>query len=101
MRGALEGLAIAGLINAATTRSTITRDTTLNLRAGAVGILMNAEMFEPAALRVMLSPVYDRIERASALHRSSAAAGWYPDPGGGGGAQRYWDGTAWTEHFAP
>src|SRR5215207_8180857 len=29
---------------------------------------------------------------------SQAPAGWYPQPDGG---QRYWDGTAWTEHFAP
>jgi uncharacterized membrane protein YhaH (DUF805 family) len=28
------------------------------------------------------------------------AAGWYPDPGDAS-AQRYWDGTAWTEHVAP
>jgi len=27
-------------------------------------------------------------------------AGWYPDPDGSGG-QRYWDGTAWTEHRSP
>lgn len=27
-----------------------------------------------------------------------AAPGWYPD---GSGHQRYWDGTAWTEHNAP
>jgi hypothetical protein len=27
-------------------------------------------------------------------------AGWYPDPDGTGG-QRYWDGTAWTEHQTP
>src|SRR3981081_2553752 len=27
-------------------------------------------------------------------------AGWYPDPDGSGG-QRYWDGSAWTEHQAP
>jgi hypothetical protein len=27
-------------------------------------------------------------------------AGWYPDPDGSGG-QRYWDGSAWTEHHAP
>jgi hypothetical protein len=28
------------------------------------------------------------------------AAGWYPDPDGSGG-QRYWDGSAWTEHWSP
>jgi len=27
-------------------------------------------------------------------------AGWYPDPQDGT-KQRYWDGTAWTEHTAP
>jgi hypothetical protein len=26
--------------------------------------------------------------------------GWYPDPDGSGG-QRYWDGSAWTEHRSP
>ena len=29
---------------------------------------------------------------------TNAPAGWYPD---GSGQQRYWDGTQWTEHFAP
>lgn len=28
----------------------------------------------------------------------AAAPGWYPD---GSGAQRWWDGRAWTEHVAP
>jgi hypothetical protein len=28
----------------------------------------------------------------------NAAAGWYPS---GDGQQRYWDGNAWTQHFAP
>lgn len=28
-----------------------------------------------------------------------AAAGWYPDPTGAA-AQRYWDGTRWTDHTA-
>ena len=30
----------------------------------------------------------------------STPAGWYPDPSGSG-QQRYWDGTQWTEHYAP
>lgn len=29
---------------------------------------------------------------------AQAQAGWYPD---GNGGQRYWDGSAWTEHTAP
>ena len=27
----------------------------------------------------------------------STPEGWYPDPAGSGGDERYWDGTAWTE----
>lgn len=30
----------------------------------------------------------------------AAAAGWYPDPENPT-QQRYWDGTVWTQHFAP
>src|ERR1035437_5769593 len=29
---------------------------------------------------------------------TQAPAGWYPQPDG---TQRYWDGSAWTEHTAP
>jgi hypothetical protein len=90
VQGALEGMAVASLINSVTAHTTVTRDTTLNLRAGARALLMNADMLEPATLRVILAPVYDRIERASASGRSSGPAGWYPDPGGSG-SQRYWD----------
>jgi hypothetical protein len=35
-----------------------------------------------------------------AVTTPSTPAGWYPDPDGSGG-QRYWDGSAWTEHRAP
>lgn len=31
----------------------------------------------------------------------SATAGWYPDPGGGPGLYRYWDGQAWSAATTP
>ena len=31
----------------------------------------------------------------------SAKAGWYPDPGGGQGLFRYWDGKAWSAAVSP
>ena len=31
----------------------------------------------------------------------SAKAGWYPDPGGGQGLYRYWDGRAWSAATSP
>ena len=31
----------------------------------------------------------------------SAKAGWYPDPGGGQGLFRYWDGKAWSAATSP
>jgi hypothetical protein len=31
----------------------------------------------------------------------SAKAGWYPDPGGGAGLFRYWDGKAWSAATSP
>jgi hypothetical protein len=30
-----------------------------------------------------------------------AQPGWYPDPSGPPGQQRWWDGTRWTEHLQP
>lgn len=35
----------------------------------------------------------------AATQHVNAHAGWYPNPQGGG--QRYWDGTQWTDHYAP
>ena len=31
----------------------------------------------------------------------SAKAGWYPDPGGGQGLFRYWDGKSWSAATSP
>lgn len=33
--------------------------------------------------------------------KQSSPAGWYPDPMGQAGTQRYWDGTRWTTHVHP
>jgi len=97
LQGALEGMAVASLINAATTRTTTVHDTTLSFRAGPSAILMNADLYEPSTLRVMLSPAYHRIEQAAAYRQHNAtaiAAGWYPDPNGSA-TRRYWDGSKW------
>jgi len=42
---------------------------------------------------------------AAAMAQSSSPpagtpAGWLPDPGGAPDTLRYWDGNAWTQHFA-
>lgn len=34
------------------------------------------------------------------MSQVSPPPNWYPDPSGGGGL-RYWDGVAWTQHWAP
>jgi hypothetical protein len=36
---------------------------------------------------------------AAAVESTTTPADWYPDPTNGG-TLRYWDGTAWTDHFA-
>jgi hypothetical protein len=103
LQGALEGMAVASLINAATSRTTTVHDTTLSFRAGPSALLMKADLYEPSTLRVILSPVFHRIEQARGdLHNdpTAIAAGWYPDPSGSAG-RRYWDGSKWTEQYAP
>jgi hypothetical protein len=51
--------------------------------------------FEPTLATQPVAP-----ERASASREeeapASVPAGWYPNPAGGGG-QRYWDGSRWTD----
>ena len=70
-------------------------DTVVDLRAGEREVLFRNLMFEPATLRVILAPVFHRIN--SARGSRPAPAGWYPDTNLAG-MQRYWDGTRWTDH---
>jgi hypothetical protein len=101
LKGALEGMAIAGIFNALTRQSTEVRDTVVNFKAGERQILMDSFMWEPAFLRVLLAPVYERIKTARvALPSQVPLAGWYADPTRPTG-QRYWDGATCTEHTAP
>lgn len=101
VKGALEGIAIAGIFNALTRKSAEVRDTVLNLRSGERQILMDSFIWEPAFLRVLLAPVYERIQAARGTPRSPLApAGWYADPTQPT-PSRYWDGGKWTDHTAP
>jgi hypothetical protein len=100
--GALEGMALASFLNAATTRTTMVHDTTLSFRAGPSAVLMNADLYEPSTLRVILSPAYHRIEQAASHGQRglpAAPPGWYPNPDGSE-TRRYWNGSKWTEHYA-
>jgi Protein of unknown function (DUF2510) len=99
VQGAIEGVAIASILNALTQKSTVVHDTVVNFKAGERQVLMNNNVFEPAFLRVLLAPVYERIRRARASS-TLTPAGWYVDPTQTT-RQRYWDGTKWTEHTAP
>ena len=73
----------------------------MNFKAGERQILMDAFMWEPAFLRVLLAPVYERIKTArGALTSPPPPAGWYAHPNQPTG-QCYWDGAKWTEHTAP
>ncbi len=96
VQGAIEGMAIAGILNALTQKSTVVYDTVVNFKAGERQVLMNNYLFEPAFLRVLLAPVYERIRNArGALPSPSPPAGWYADPTQPT-RQRYWDGAKWT-----
>ena len=105
LEGALKGMALAYLVNAATTRAATVHDTVVSLRAAQRAVMMRNETFEPDELRIILSPAYYRIEQAARARQlpkqgQAAPAGWYPDPTGASG-QRYWDGKSWTSHMGP
>ena len=49
---------------------------------------------------IQLAQLQAMQQAAAALQQPGPpAAAWYPNPTGPG--QRYWDGSAWTEHTAP
>jgi hypothetical protein len=96
--GAIEGMAVASILNSVFSSAVTTMDTVVDLRAGEREVLFRNYMFEPATLRVILAPATHRIKGARDSRR--APAGWYADTNLPG-MQRYWDGTRWTDHTAP
>lgn len=65
VKGAVEGIAAASVINALTRKTTTTIDTVVDLKAGRSELLLRTHTFEPATLHALLSPVYYRIQRAT------------------------------------
>jgi len=61
--GALEGMAIASIINALTTRTTV--KTVLRIESREAELFLLNSVHEPDALRVMLSPVFGRLKRVA------------------------------------
>ena len=53
--------------------------------------------FEPSAQPAQPARSFNSEKRADEMSSMGPEPGWYSDTGGGGG-QRYWNGTAWTEH---
>lgn len=65
---------------------------------GAALTLSELVRTRPAPSALPHSPVQTPVTGQHAAVAGAAPAGWYPDPGGGGG-QRYWDGAAWGQTY--
>jgi hypothetical protein len=64
VHGALQGMAIASVVNSLTRRTRKSIDTSVHLKAGRQELLMSTSIFEPRILGVLLSPTYHRIDKA-------------------------------------
>ncbi len=65
--------------------------------AGVLGLVGAVLLAAGAANLGTAAP--KRPQPAAAAAPATTPAGWYPDPSGAGG-QRYWDGSAWTDHVS-
>lgn len=84
----------------------LTRTGTIELSASGGGMKVEGILGDEGER--IISAIRQQMAAASAPQSTPAAAppppsavpaGWYPDKAAG--VQRYWDGTAWTEHTAP
>lgn len=64
VKGAVEGILAASVVNALTRRTTTTIETIVYLKAGPSEVLLNTSTFTPSVLQVLLSPSFARIEQA-------------------------------------
>ena len=64
--GAVEGILMSEFVNWATSNTATNMDTVVQFRAGTAALLLKTFSFDPATLRTLLAPVYQRIEEARA-----------------------------------
>ena len=64
--GAVEGILMSEFVNWATSSASTDMDTVVQFRAGTAALLLKTFSFDPATLRTLLAPVYQRIELARA-----------------------------------
>jgi hypothetical protein len=78
VKGAVEGILAASVINALTRRTTTTIEAIVYLKAGPSEVLLNTSTFTPAVLQVMLAPSFTRIEQARTGNNPASSFGGSP-----------------------
>ena len=64
-----------------------------------VALVMACQAHQVVASGMQATVVVADNPGSQSWQQRSTPAGWYPSPSGQG--QRYWDGSAWTDHYAP
>ena len=78
IQGALEGMALASVVNAVTRKTTSTTDTVIDFKAGVRRIVLRHNIFDPTYLRVLLAPSFDRIQKSKTAIPSSGSPTAHP-----------------------
>jgi len=74
VEGALKGMAMASAVNYLTRYTTSTRDTEVRFKAGRYELLLLSAHLEPVQLRMILAPVYERIDAAHSVEAGDREA---------------------------
>jgi len=77
VKGAMEGILMAGVLNALTTKSRTTIETTVEFYAGSRALLLVTPQATPESLQILLTPVFARL---NAINRTGNASSHKADP---------------------